>query len=157
MGAINFKGDTANGLPVIRSVAGDVIDSIPSTVQSVRKRVSTADINAGVTLLPAMAGFKYRLVDVTLVAIGGSAATATAVVINGVQATSTVALITAAVAALTRSAVVKPNSSNVTVLADGASLVANDAASPITIGKTGSSLATATAVDVILSYVIEAA
>jgi hypothetical protein len=45
----------------------------------------------------------------------------------------------------------------VTVLAAGASFVANDAGSAITIGKTGGTLATATHVDVILNYVIEAA
>lgn len=157
MGLLNFKSDTVNGLPVNRSLNGDVIWSQVGSVQNLRTRVAVADINAGANLLPALPGYKYRVVDVTLVAIGGSAATATAVTIGATQSASGVALITAAVAALTRSAIVKPNSSNVTVLADGASLVANDANTAITIGKTGGTLATATAVDVILSYVIEAA
>lgn len=157
MPLLNFKADTVNGLPVNRSLNGDVIWSQVGTVQNLRTRVAVADINAGATLLAALAGFKYRVVDVTLVAIGGSAATATAVTIGATQSASGVALITAAVAALTRSTIVKPNSSNVTVLADGASLVANDANTAITIGKTGGTLATATHVDVILDYVIEAA
>ena len=157
MGLLNFKGDTVNGQPVVRSLSGDVIWSQVGTVQNLRTRVAIADINAGATLLPALTGFRYRLVDATLIAIGGAAQTATAVVVNGVQATSTVALISAAVAALTQNTIAKPNSSNVTVLAAGASFVANDAGSAITIGKTGGTLATATHVDVILNYVIEAA
>ncbi len=150
------------------NVAGDVpdiglVDQVTAIedsavlVRNIRRRCTTAEINAGVELLPAVAGFKYRLIDATLIAIGGNAATATAVTINATQAASGVALITAAIAALTRSAIVKPNSANVTVLADGASNVLNDVNTAITVGKTGSSLATATAVDVIMSYTLEAA
>jgi hypothetical protein len=140
---------------------GPNVNTVPRTtdpvVQNLYRRLTIAEINAGATLLAALTGFRYRLVDVTLIAIGGNAATATAVVINATQAGSAVALITAAVAALTRSAVVKPNSANVTVLADGASLLVNDHSTAIAIAKTGSALATATHVDVILSYTIEAA
>lgn len=122
-----------------------------------RTRVTTAQVNAGHTLLAAMSGYKYRVVDFTLIAIGGNAATATSVDLLATQSASGVTLAAAAVAALTRSTAVKPNTSNVTLIADGASFVANDANTAITIGKTGSNLATATNVDVILSYVIEAA
>jgi len=132
------------------------ISAVTGAIQNLRRRVTIAEVNAGLVLLPAMAGVKYRLVDITLIAVGGAAATATAVIITGVQSTSTVSLISAAVAALTQSAVVKPNTANVTVLADGASFVKNDAAGPISIAKTGSSLATATHIDVILSYTMEA-
>jgi hypothetical protein len=79
------------------------------------------------------------------------------VTVNGTQAASGVALIIAAVAALTRSTIVKPNTGSVTVLADGASNVLNDVNTNINVGKTGGSLATATAVDVILTYTLEAA
>lgn len=123
-------------------------------VQTIRTRVTTAQVNAGHTLLTAVSGYKYRLVDVTLIAIGGAASGATTVDILGTQSSSSVKLVAAAVAALTQSAVVKPNSANVTVLADGASFVQNDANTAITIAKTGSSLATATNIDVILSYEI---
>lgn len=124
-----------------------------------RTRATTAEVNAGLELLPALAGYKYRIVDVTMIAIGGNAATATSVDIITTQSASTVRPIVAAVAALTRSAVAKPNSANVTVLADGASFVANDANTAVSVGKQsgGSNLATATHIDVILSYVIEAA
>lgn len=120
-----------------------------------RFRVTTAEVNAGHTLLPALPGLKYSLVDVTLTAIGGNAATATSVDINATQGESAAKLIAAAVAALTEDTVVKPDTSNVTVLSAGASFIANDANTAITIGKTGSNLATATHIDVILSYAIE--
>jgi hypothetical protein len=129
--------------------------AVVAGVYQKRVRASASQVNAGLELLAAVAGYKYRLIDVTLIAIGGNAATATSVDILATQGAGSVKLIAAAVAALTRSAVVKPNSANVTVLTDGASFVANDVNTPITIGKTGSSLATASDVDVILTYAIE--
>jgi hypothetical protein len=123
-----------------------------------RVRATAAQVNAGLELLPALSGYKYRIVDVTMIAIGGNAATATSVDIVSTQGGSAVRPIVALVAALTRSAVVKPNSANVSVLADGASFVANDANTSVSVSKQsgGSNLATATHVDVILTYVIEA-
>lgn len=123
-------------------------------VKTLRRRNTIAEINAGLTLLPAIAGFKYQLIDATLIAIGGAVTTATAVVINGVQASSTVALISAAVAALTQNTVVKPNTASVSVLADGLSFVENDANTAITMAKTGSNITVATHVDTILTYVL---
>lgn len=134
--------------------------SIPvGVVLNKRTRATTAEVNAGLVLLPALAGYKYRLCDVTMISIGGSAATATSVDIVTTQGASAVRPIVAAVAALTQSAVVKPNSANVTVLADGASFIANDANTAVSVSKqsAGSNLATSTNIDVILTYVIEAA
>ena len=127
----------------------------PNMVQSQRHRVTTAEINAGHTILPAVAGLKYRIIDWTMIAYGGSAATATAVTLLATQ-TSAVALATVAVAALTQSNVVKPDTAtHVAVLTDGASFKANDANTAITVGKTGGTLATCTGVDVILTYTLE--
>jgi hypothetical protein len=128
-----------------------------TSVQTLRTRVTTAQANAGITLLAAKAGFKYRLVDFTLIAIGGNAATATSVRLRATQAASVVSLAVALIAALTRSTLVKPNTANVTVLADGASFVANDANTAITLDVDNNNLATATDIDVILQYVLEAA
>lgn len=122
--------------------------------QTLRVRATIAQINAGLDLLPAVAGYKYRLIDATLIAVGGAAGAATAVTITGVQATSTVALISVAIAALTQSTVVKMGTAN--VLADGASLVQNDVNTKIAIAKTGSALTTATSIDVVLTYALEA-
>lgn len=122
---------------------------------SVRRRCTVAEINAGVTLLPAVPGFSYSLRDVTLIAIGGAASGATDVRVLGTRSAGSVALIVAAIAALTQSAVVKPNTANVTVLADGASFTPLDVNTAVTVGKTGGSLATSTHVDVIAQYVLE--
>jgi hypothetical protein len=58
----------------------------------------------------------------------------------------------AAIAGLTRSAVLRAGATNATVLADGASFSECDANTAITIGKTGGDLATATHIDVLLTY-----
>lgn len=124
-------------------------------IQNIRTRFTAAQINAGASLLPAVPGFKYRLVDWTLIAIGGAASGATDVRLLGTRAAGAVVLAAVAVAALTQSAVVKPNSANVTLLADGASHTQLDVNTAVTVGKTGGALATATHVDVIANYVLE--
>lgn len=148
----------------VRVLSGGKLDAqsgsiVTGLVLNLRTRVTTAQVNAGLALLPALDGYKYRLVDVTMIAIGGSAATATSVDIVTTQSGSAARPIVAAVGALTRSTVVKPNTANVTVLADGASFVANDENTGVYISKqaAGGSLATATHIDVVLSYVIEEA
>jgi hypothetical protein len=123
--------------------------------QALRLRFTTAQVNAGATIIPAIPGWKIRVLDMSMIAIGGAATGATTVVINGVQATVTVALLSVAVAALTQGAVVRAGAANANVLADGLSFIANDVNTPITIAKTGAGLATATAIDVIISYQIE--
>jgi len=122
-------------------------------VFSHRHRVTTAEVNAGHTLLSIPTTKKFRLIDVTLIAIGGNAATATSVDLK----CGTAILVSAPVGALTRSTVVKPDTTNVVVLADGASFIANTAGDDVTVIKAGSDLATATHVDVILTYALEAA
>jgi hypothetical protein len=138
---------------------GDAVLTSEAVVYNLRKRATAAQVNAGLELLPAVAGYGYRIIDVTLIAIGGNAATATSVDIVTTQSASEARPIVAAVAALTRSAVCKPNTANVAVLADGASFVLNDANSAVSISKqaAGGNLGTATAIDVLLSYTIEAA
>lgn len=131
------------------------VDATNPVVRNLRTRVPIATINAGGTLLPAIAGKKYRLLDAQATAVGGAVGATTTVDILGVQATATVKLVTFAQASLTQSTPLYPGLAGVTVLADGASFVANDANTPITIGKTGASLTTATHVDVNLSYTIE--
>jgi hypothetical protein len=124
--------------------------------RNLRTRVTIAQVNAGLTLLPALAGQKYRLVDAVAIAIGGAVGTLTTVDILGTQATSSVKLVAYAQASLTRSAALKMGGSGAAVLADGASYTACDTNTAITVGKTGGTGDTATHVDVILTYVIEA-
>lgn len=121
-----------------------------------RFRTTIANINAGATLLAAVAGFQYRLVDAFAIAIGGAAGTVTTVDILGTQ-TSSVKLVAFAQASLTQSTVLRAGASGADVLANGASFVACDANTAITIGKTGSAIDTATHVDVILTYSVDEA
>ncbi len=130
---------------------------INDTVRQLRQRVAIADINTGLTLLAALPGYKYRLVDAYAIAIGGAAGSVTSVDILGTQTTAQ-KLVAFLVAGLTRSTVLRAGAAtNGVVLADGASFVANDVNTAITIGKTGSSIDTATHVDICLSYIVEPA
>jgi predicted RecA/RadA family phage recombinase len=130
---------------------------VAGVARVLRTRVTTAQVNAGLTLLPAVAGRKYRLHDVSLIAIGGNAATATSVDILGTQSASSVKLMDARVAGLTQNTLLRAGTAtNGLILAGGASFATCDANTAITIGKTGSDLATATHIDVLLTYSIEA-
>ena len=132
-----------------------------NTVQNKRLRVAIADVNTGATILPAIEGKAYRIIDVALVAYGGSlAATAEAsgVAVSGTQSAAGAALFTVPVASLTQSTLIHSSCAGSTafLLADGASFMANDANTPITVQAVGGSdLITATGIDVIISYVIE--
>jgi hypothetical protein len=129
----------------------------PHTVamRQLRRRCTAAEINAGVTLLAAVPGLAYRMVDMQMIAIGGAAAGATDVRILGTRAAGSVALLVVAIAALTQSAVVRAGAANATVLADGASHTGLDVNTAVTAGKTGASLTGATNIDVILTYALE--
>jgi hypothetical protein len=124
-------------------------------VRHIRSRFTVAQINAGATILAAVAGYKYRVLDMAMIAIGGNVGGSTTIDILATQSTSSVKLMAAAIAALTQSALLRAGASNATILADGASFVQNDANTAITISKTGGSATTATAVDVLLSYALE--
>lgn len=151
-GADNLSGDWG-----LKSLGGDNILDRDTIVQTIRTRFTTAQVNAGATLLSAKAGYKYRMVDVIGIAVGGAAATVTTVDVLGTQSTSSVKLAAFAQASMTRSTVLRPGVSGCAVLADGASFAACDANTAVTVGITGDDLATATHVDILFSYVLEAA
>jgi len=121
---------------------------------SLRRRCTIAELNAGVTLLVALPGFKYRIIDAAMIAIGGAVTSATTVDITGTLTTSR-KLLAVAIAALTQSAKVNAGAANATILADGASFTANDVNTAILGSVTGSAITVATAVDVFIEYVIE--
>jgi len=120
-----------------------------------RSRVTVAQINAGHELMPAVAGRTYRIIDVVAIAYGGAVGTTTTVDILGTQSSGSVKLFTFAQAQLTQSATLTIDSTGVVVTADGASFTACDAATAITVGKTGGDADTATGVDFIITYVLE--
>ncbi len=126
-----------------------------AAVFSERIRCTIAEINAGKTLLPALPGLKYRLIEAIAIAYGGAATAVTTVDVLGTQATASVKLAAFAQASLTQSTVLRSGGTGAAVLADGASHAANDVNTAITVGKTGSNVATATGIDIILTYAIE--
>ena len=133
-----------------------LVDGNTGGVQHLRVRTTTANVNAGATLLPAIPGRSYRLVDATMISIGGNAAGATAIRITGTQSASSVQLVSNTVASLTQSTrVLAGVTANSSILADGASFTACDANTAITLTASGT-LTTSTNIDVLLSYVVEA-
>jgi len=144
---------TGSGGPKSRPINGTFVEF--GVVKKQRTRVTLAQINAGFTLLPALPGVKWRLVDAALIAVGGAVATANSVNIIGTRSGSAVQLLAVAVAALTQSALVRAGATNAVILADGASFTALDANTAVTVGKVGSTAATATHVDVILEFVAD--
>lgn len=129
----------------------------PRMADTIRAHVTVANINAGVEFLPAIAGYAYRMIECIAVAVGGAAGTVTTVDVLGTQSTSGVKLVALAQANLTQSTVLRSGATGAAVLADAASYDPCDANTAITIGKTGGSIVTATHVDFIFSYVLEAA
>lgn len=163
MSHTNVKSEWVDGNLVFRDKDGYVtemkngaVGAQHGSVYNTRQRFTIAQVNAGATILPAIAGYKYRLIGCEAISVGGAAAAVTTVDILGTQATSSVKLVAFGQAALTQSTVLEDGASGATVLADGASYVANDANAAITIGKTGSSVTTATHIDVNLSFAVEA-
>jgi hypothetical protein len=142
---------------VIEVLPGPNTDVLANSglVQHARVRVTTAQINAGHIVLPAVAGRAYRLVDASMIAIGGNAGGTTGVRLRATQSASEVTLFDAKVAGLTANTLLRiGTATNGLILAAGASFVANDANTAVTLIKDGSDLTTATHVDVLLSYVL---
>jgi hypothetical protein len=133
------------------TVTGTVL--ITDSVLSKRTRFTVAQVNAGATIVPAVTGKAIRVVGAKVIAIGGAVGAVTTVDIIGTQTTAA-KLVAFAQANLTRSTVLTDDGTGATVLADGASYVANDVSTAVTIGKTGSDVTTATHIDVILQYVL---
>lgn len=147
--AINLEADSA-------TITSATITNLQATgaVLNVRQRFTIAQVNAGATLVAAVSGKSIRMVGCKAIAVGGAAGAVTTVDILGTSTTSR-KLVAFAQASLTQSAVLADGGTGGTVLADGASYTANDAGTAITVGKTGSSITTATHIDVIFSYVLE--
>jgi len=128
--------------------------------QNKRVRVTLAQVNAGYELLPAIGGCGYRLVNWSLTAIGGAAATATSVDLIGTQGAAAVRPVVTAVSALTQNTTISRGHANSVILAGGASMSVLDANTALTIGTQAASagnLATCTHIDVVLTFVAESA
>jgi len=133
----------------------------PSGARTVRLRATAAEVNAeNKVVVAAIPGYKIQIVDCTMIAIGGNAATATSVDLITTQGGSPVRPLVNSITALTRSARVSmgeaPAAGTSAVLADGASFAPNDVNTAILVSKQsgGGNLATATHIDVILTYTL---
>lgn len=129
----------------------------PGESRTLRFRATTAQVNAGQVLLPALSGLAIRLLDAVLIAIGGAATTNTSVDLLGTRAGAAVRPLVVAVAALTQSTIVRAGASNAVVLADGASFTPLDVNTSLSITKQsgGSAMTVATAIDAFLTFVYE--
>lgn len=158
----NVKSEWADGNLAFRDKDGNVIDfkagavgAQHGSVFNIRKRFTIAEVNAGATILPAIAGQRYRMVDASIIAVGGAAAAHTSIDILGTLSTSR-KLVAFLVAGTTQSTLLRAGAAtNGVLLADGASFTQNDVNTAITVSKTGSDVTTATHVDISFSFVVE--
>jgi len=127
---------------------------VSPVIKNVRMRITTAEVNAGHTLLAAVADKGYRMISCKAIAIGGTAATVTTVDVMGDSGGAQV-LVAYAVAGLVQSAVLTDGDANSAVLADGVSYIANTDNTAISVIKNGGDMITATHIDIIMSYVLE--
>jgi hypothetical protein len=146
-----------SGAPKSRPIQGTFVEF--GQVKALRTRVTLAQANAGFTLLPALPGVKWRLMDMRVISIGGAAAGGTSLDLLGTKSGSASRPLVIAVAALTQSALVRAGAANAVILADGASFTAHDANTAISVTKQsgGSNLTTATHFDVSLEYIADPA
>jgi hypothetical protein len=142
-----------SGRATLQSLTVTGTTSITGMVQNVRQRFTVAEVNAGATLVAAVAGKSIRMVTCKAIAVGGAAGAVTTVDVLGTSTTGR-KLVAFAQANLTQSTVLTDGGTGAAVLADGASYTANDAGTAVTIGKTGSNVTTATHIDVIFDYVL---
>jgi hypothetical protein len=142
--------------------AGLFTDSLVPVAYSLRTRVTLAQLNAGFTLLAALPGFAYRMIDCMLIAIGGAATTGTSVNVIGTRAAAPVQLFVAAIAGLTQSTITRAGSpfatagtASIVCLADGASFTPLDVNTPVTVITVGSAMTVMTNLDVVLTFAID--
>jgi hypothetical protein len=136
-------------------------DTLNGSEKTLRTRVTVAQLNAGFTLLPALPGFIYAMVDCMLIAVGGAATTGTSVNVIGTRAAAPVQLFVAAVAGLTQSTVLRAGSpfatagtASIVCLANGASFTPLDVNTAVTVITVGSAMTVMTDIDVTLEYTV---
>jgi predicted RecA/RadA family phage recombinase len=129
--------------------------SLAGRVFNIRKRLAVSAVNAGATLLAAIAGVAWRLVDAKAISVGGAATSVTTVDVKGTQSASVVKLVAYAQASLTQSTVLRDGAAGAAVMADGASYAACDVNTAITAGITGSAITVATSIDFLVQFALE--
>ena len=126
-------------------------DNTPTFVH--RERFTVAQINAGVTLINGLTGYKFRLHDAAIIAVGGAATTGTSVDINATRAGSAVILVSFKTAGMGQSVLLRAGTAtNGVLLVDGASFTECDVATAITVAKIGTDFTVATSFDLLVTY-----
>lgn len=125
--------------------------------KSLRVRLSPTQLAAITALVPALPGVRWRMLDAIMIAIGGNATTSTSINISGAVSGVTTELLVTAVAALTRSALVRAGAANAVILADGASFTQQDANTALSAKSVGGTLTVSTFVDILMKYVADPA
>src|SRR2546422_9679679 len=104
------KQDNGNTLVVDVAAGGKIAGGVPMFL---RRRCTAAEVNAGVTLVSAPgAGYAPRMVDCSMVAVGGAAAGATSVDLLATLASASRKLVSKAIAGLTQSALLRAGAAN---------------------------------------------
>ena len=124
---------------------------------TVHRRFTAAELNAGADLLAPAPGSKYRMIDLSMIAVGGAVSGATDVRIKGTQNGASVDLIVVLVAALTQGKMVRMGgpTPDMALQNNGVSHQPCDAGTAIKIAKTGGTLAGATHLDIIGQFLLE--
>jgi len=120
----NVRINSGNATLQTLAVTGSVVAA--GVVMNVRQRFTIAEVNAGATLVAAVAGKSIRMVSCKAIAVGGAAGAVTTVDVLGTLSTGR-KLVAFAQANLTQSTVLTDGGTGAAVLADGASYTANDA------------------------------
>ena len=122
-----------------------------------RQNFTVAQATAVATILPAIPGLAYRMVDCRIIARGGDAATSTSIDITATRSAAAVILVSFATTTLDDDEIHYDGESSVgTILADGASYTALDVNTAITLTEVGDATTGATSFDVIISYCLQA-
>lgn len=121
-------------------------------LRCVEGQLTTAEVNAGTVVLPGVAHRAITVVDAYLRAIGGAAASNTSVDI--VDSTTGTVAIAFARAGLAQNAVLRMGATNTTNTGVLTTLATGEG---LKIKNTGTAMATATAMDYCIFYVVDAA
>lgn len=137
----------------------NIADLLTGQKRNARVRCTVAELNAagGKVIVPALPGYKIRIVDAFMIAYGGAVTGATSIDLIGTRGAAEVRPAVHLVAGLTQSTVHRMGAANSTVLADGASHTPLDAGTALKAGKQAAAgnAATATGVDINVTYVYE--
>jgi len=148
---IDMSDATVTGADIRLSNGKTIVATDGSMVYNTMHDVTAAEINSGHTIVTVPAGWRFRLIDVTATAYGGTCATSTSVYLKG----GSNVLVTYTVANLVQSTLLDMTATGVAVVADGASFTAQTAGDDVTVKSDAATTGGCTGVRVVLSYALD--